>query len=571
LLQFDARDTAMLAAFVTCSGALVSCGISSVQPHPTHPSTRPLIDYGSVLVVAPAMLLGVAGGVVLNAIAPLWLLQALALAVFFWSLWRNSASLRLIWRKEGERLAAERALAADVAVEKEEEEEEGGGNGGSSKSSPSRRPEQPSSVSRPSRRLRLRRRASRDLERLASLDQELVELEAAAGLSFSVVGARSGSLAAALEEVAAAREGEEGDNEDDEAEAAAGRSKEEDDDREEWAAAPAGRRWRQGRRRQRSSPSSSRSQGRAAAFAAAAKAWAHRQPVVLILLTAFVLAQQVVFSVLQRAVEKPCSNAWYGTLAAHVAVTAALAALAAVVVMRFNNNHDAKAAAAEGAAGAALAVGGQEEEEQEAPPPPPPQQQQQQDPPPPASSSSSARKERRAADRAAKLAANNPAIQWHPAGVAKMNAAMLVVGILGGCLGFGGGFAVAPLLLSMGMHPQVQAGTCNAVLFLATLGSSAAFLISGRLPLDYALVFGLINVVFTPLGVVAINAAIRKTGRPSIIVALNVASYVLGIVVLLALSAVPTWVATARGQVEAGFAVEGVCPQVAPTPGSSSP
>jgi uncharacterized membrane protein YfcA len=55
-------------------------------------------------------------------------------------------------------------------------------------------------------------------------------------------------------------------------------------------------------------------------------------------------------------------------------------------------------------------------------------------------------------------------------------------------LGLGGGFAIAPLLLSMGLHPQCQAGTSKAILFISTLASSVSFLIAGRLPLTYALV-----------------------------------------------------------------------------------
>jgi uncharacterized membrane protein YfcA len=133
-------------------------------------------------------------------------------------------------------------------------------------------------------------------------------------------------------------------------------------------------------------------------------------------------------------------------------------------------------------------------------------------------------------------------------------------------LGFGGGWAVAPLLLSLGLHPQVQAGTCNAVLLIATFGSSAAFLIAGRLPLATALVVGGINFVLTPFGVWAMRAMIKRTGRPSLIVGLNVASYVVGIVVLLALVAIPEWIATARGYLPAGFALWNLCPNASRRP-----
>ena len=141
-----------------------------------------------------------------------------------------------------------------------------------------------------------------------------------------------------------------------------------------------------------------------------------------------------------------------------------------------------------------------------------------------------------------------------------MNCYMLLIGVLGGCLGLGGGFAIAPLLLSMGLHAQVQAATSKAILLISTLASSTAFLISGRMPITHALVFGGINVVVTPVGIVVINLLIRKTGRPSILVCLNALSYGAGVIVLLAMSGIPGWIATAKGELPAGFAVANLCP-----------
>jgi hypothetical protein len=55
------------------------------------------------------------------------------------------------------------------------------------------------------------------------------------------------------------------------------------------------------------------------------------------------------------------------------------------------------------------------------------------------------------------------------------------------------------------------------------------------------------------------NAAIRRTGRPSLLVALNALSYGAGVLLLLAMSGIPGWVATARGLAPAGFQVGNLC------------
>jgi len=63
----------------------------------------------------------------------------------------------------------------------------------------------------------------------------------------------------------------------------------------------------------------------------------------------------------------------------------------------------------------------------------------------------------------------------------------------------------------------------------------------------------------TPIGIIAMNVIIKRTGKPSLLVALNALSYGAGVVLLLAMSGIPGWVATARGQVPAGFQVANLC------------
>jgi uncharacterized membrane protein YfcA len=587
LLGFSVRDTAAVVSFVMFVGAVVSFSMALVEKHPTN-EHRTLTDFGSVLVVAPAVLLGVAGGVILNAILPVWLLQAASVAVFLWAFVKIGGNLLAIRAKERERAEAVRVLAADlVEVEKKGgggkdlERGCGGGNGGSAFAAAAAAATlaegqddhdganptplnardtalAAAAVLASARRSgslnhlqsALTRRISLDLVKLASLDEEVVALEAAAGLDVS-----GGSGGCGCEVVVAAAE---------EDEAAAGKaSGAADADATTTVTVVVGKEPAGNDDADAAKNPTSKATPKARSSlipTTALKTWARRQPATLILLTVAVLAQQLVFSVLQRSVVAACSDAWYGVLGARVAVTIAIAVGAGVVVSRFNARFDREhGGVVAGGAVVVVAADGAGNDDNN-----PNNLNNNSKLNTPSFSSwrkrrASARAARRAAKQA-KLAQNLEAIQWRPKDMVKMNGVMLLIGVLGGCLGLGGGFAIAPLLLSYGLDPRPQAATSKAILLISTLASSASFLIAGRLPLTHALVFGAINVVFTPIGVLATNALIRRTGRPSILVALNALSYGAGVVVLLALSAVPGWIATAKGDVSAGFALGNLCP-----------
>ena len=92
-----------------------------------------------------------------------------------------------------------------------------------------------------------------------------------------------------------------------------------------------------------------------------------------------------------------------------------------------------------------------------------------------------------------------------------------------------------------------------------TLASSLALLLAGTLPLAYGLAYGLTNLAAAPVGIYVMDRVVKATGRPSLLVALNVARFAVGTTVMLALAAIPAWQATARGEVPMGFHVSNLC------------
>ncbi|XP_047182720.1 sulfite exporter TauE/SafE family protein 2-like isoform X1 [Vigna umbellata] len=94
----------------------------------------------------------------------------------------------------------------------------------------------------------------------------------------------------------------------------------------------------------------------------------------------------------------------------------------------------------------------------------------------------------------------------------------LLAGILGGVFGIGGGMLISPLLLQVGIKPEVTAATCSfMVLFSATM-SALQYLLLGMEHVEAALILAIMCFVASLLGLLVVQRVIRKYGRASIIV-----------------------------------------------------
>ena len=110
-----------------------------------------------------------------------------------------------------------------------------------------------------------------------------------------------------------------------------------------------------------------------------------------------------------------------------------------------------------------------------------------------------------------------------------------------------------PVALRMGVHPQVVSATSKVLLFVSTAASSLSLALAGRMNAPYALGYGLITLAFTPLGQWASDGVVRRRGRPSLIVAVNIVRYALGVALLVGVALVPGLRALARGEEGARF------------------
>ncbi|MEW5296758.1 MAG: hypothetical protein WDW36_000016 [Sanguina aurantia] len=86
------------------------------------------------------------------------------------------------------------------------------------------------------------------------------------------------------------------------------------------------------------------------------------------------------------------------------------------------------------------------------------------------------------------------------------------------CLGWGGGMLMGPLLLEMGIIPQVTSATSSVMVLFSSSAALIQFAILRLVNLDYALVFGAAGMVSAVLGVILSAVLLARLNRPSIIV-----------------------------------------------------
>merc|ERR1719356_1242643 len=106
-----------------------------------------------------------------------------------------------------------------------------------------------------------------------------------------------------------------------------------------------------------------------------------------------------------------------------------------------------------------------------------------------------------------------------------------IAGVLGGLLGIGGGMIVSPLLIALGVIPTVAAATSAMAVLITSSSAMLQFLLIGYLRWDYTIFFMSIGVIGTFIGQTAVNFAVRKYGRTSVVVFAVVA--IMGLAILL--------------------------------------
>jgi uncharacterized membrane protein YfcA len=125
-------------------------------------------------------------------------------------------------------------------------------------------------------------------------------------------------------------------------------------------------------------------------------------------------------------------------------------------------------------------------------------------------------------------------IKWNYSKCISLSLAGLVAGIIVGLLGMGGGNIIGPLLLSLGVRPEISTISSSFSIFISSGTASVQFFIAGAFDLKYGgLLFG-ISCCGSVLGILVLRKYAIKARRNSLLI------LCLGIILFASLIIIPT-------------------------------
>lgn len=163
----------------------------------------------------------------------------------------------------------------------------------------------------------------------------------------------------------------------------------------------------------------------------------------------------------------------------------------------------------------------------------------------------------RAVQQAGDAPADNDGIQWTMAIAQKLAISSLVAGTLGALCGIGGGMVMGPILLDLGVLPQVQSATTAMTLLLLSSSSALAFLVQGAAPVDYAVFFAVFTATGAVIGKAVIGWLVKLYRRPSAIIFLLGGIILASVLIMTATGTIGVINDIRNGQ---GLGFESICP-----------
>ncbi|CAH8386837.1 unnamed protein product [Eruca vesicaria subsp. sativa] len=117
----------------------------------------------------------------------------------------------------------------------------------------------------------------------------------------------------------------------------------------------------------------------------------------------------------------------------------------------------------------------------------------------------------------------------------------LLAGVLGGVFGIGGGMLISPLLLQVGIAPEVTAATCSFMVLFSSTMSAIQYLLLGMEHTGTASLFAIVCFVASLVGLMVVQKVINQYGRASIIVFSVGIVMALSIVLMTSYGALDVW------------------------------
>ncbi|EGZ15813.1 hypothetical protein PHYSODRAFT_263156 [Phytophthora sojae] len=123
-------------------------------------------------------------------------------------------------------------------------------------------------------------------------------------------------------------------------------------------------------------------------------------------------------------------------------------------------------------------------------------------------------------------------IQWTKKTVVYFPLGCAVAGIVAGMFGVGGGIITGPIMIELGIVPEVASSTTALMILYSSAAATAKFAVFKMIAWDWALLLCAVAFVVTSASQVMILGFVRRTGRQSIIILCISASVTLGTILM---------------------------------------
>eukprot|EP00578_Thalassiosira_sp_NH16_P019798 CAMPEP_0181096552 /NCGR_PEP_ID=MMETSP1071-20121207/11095_1 /TAXON_ID=35127 /ORGANISM="Thalassiosira sp., Strain NH16" /LENGTH=371 /DNA_ID=CAMNT_0023178971 /DNA_START=431 /DNA_END=1546 /DNA_ORIENTATION=+ len=117
-------------------------------------------------------------------------------------------------------------------------------------------------------------------------------------------------------------------------------------------------------------------------------------------------------------------------------------------------------------------------------------------------------------------------IRWDERNTIIYPSISIVAGLTAGMFGIGGGIIKGPLMLALGVHPQVASATSACMILFTSSTSTISYHIFGDLKYDYAMFCLLMGFTSTLVGQTAMSALLEWSGQRSSYIAFCIGSVV---------------------------------------------
>jgi len=109
-------------------------------------------------------------------------------------------------------------------------------------------------------------------------------------------------------------------------------------------------------------------------------------------------------------------------------------------------------------------------------------------------------------------------VHWSERNTIVYPLACSVAGLCAGLFGIGGGIVKGPLMLEMGVLPQVASATSATMILFTSFAATACYILFGSLTMGYAVVLFPLGLLFTIAGQLLLNSIVKRYNRSSLII-----------------------------------------------------